>query len=329
MLTVEVAGVNRMRILKSSYLLVILAVLSVISLFIGVSDLNLISLIRGESSHVQILVLSRIPRLMAIIITGMGMSVSGLIMQQLSRNKFVAPSTSATIDSAKLGVLVSMVLFPGAKALGKMSIAASFAFLGTFLFMALLKRIKIKNAIFIPLIGIMLGSIIDSVTTFFAYRFDMIQNVSSFLMGNFSMVIQGRYELLYLSIPMMILAMLYAKKFTIAGMGEEFATNLGLNYNTVVNIGLGIVSVISALSIITVGRIPFIGLVVPNIVSLYYGDNLEHSLGTTAVLGSVFLLVCDIIGRVIIYPYEISIGLTVGVIGSFIFLLLLARRKTA
>ena len=143
------------------------------------------------------------------------------------------------------------------------------------------------------------------------------------------MVIQGRYELLYLSIPMMILAMLYAKKFTIAGMGEEFATNLGLNYNTVVNIGLGIVSVISALSIITVGRIPFIGLVVPNIVSLYYGDNLEHSLGTTAVLGSVFLLVCDIIGRVIIYPYEISIGLTVGVIGSFIFLLLLARRKTA
>lgn len=115
----EVAGVNRVRILKSSYLLVILAVLSVISLFIGVSDLNLISLIRGESSHVQILVLSRIPRLMAIIITGMGMSVSGLIMQQLSRNKFVAPSTSATIDSAKLGVLVSMVLFPGAKALGR------------------------------------------------------------------------------------------------------------------------------------------------------------------------------------------------------------------
>lgn len=302
-------------------------ILSLVSLFIGVSDISLRDLLKGRSDEVEILVLSRIPRLITIIIAGMSMSISGLIMQQISRNKFVAPSTAATVDSAKLGVLVSLIIFPATSSIGKMLIAFIFAFSGTFLFMFLLKRIKVKNAIFIPLVGIMLGNIIDSITTFFAYRYDLVQNISSFLMGNFSMVIKGRYELLYLSIPLLILAFLYANKFTIAGMGEEFSTNLGLNYHLVVNVGVSIVSLISSLVIITVGRIPFLGLVIPNIVALYLGDNLRKSIFITGLLGAVFLLSCDILGRIIIYPYEISIGLTVGVIGSLIFLYLLWRRN--
>ena len=106
---------------------------------------------------------------------------------------------------------------------------------------------------------------------------------------------------------------------------QDFAANLGLKYNQVINVGLAIVALISAIVIITVGRIPFLGLVVPNIVSLYRGDHLKKSIGTTALLGAVFLLACDIFGRVVIFPYEISIGLTVGVIGSFIFLYLVFR----
>lgn len=275
------------------------------------------------------MLISRIPRLITIIIAGMSMSISGLIMQQLSRNKFVAPSTAATVDSAKFGVLVSLILFPAASSFGKMLVAFAFALMGTFLFMGILRRIKLRDAVFIPLIGIMLGNIIDSITTFVAYRYDLIQNISSWLMGNFAMVIKGRYELLYLSVPLVIIAYFYANKFTIAGMGEDFSKNLGLNYNQVVNIGLVIVALISAIVIITVGRIPFLGLVVPNIVTIYQGDHLKKSISTTALLGSVFLLACDILGRVIIYPYEISIGLTVGVIGSVIFLYLIFRRNEA
>jgi iron complex transport system permease protein len=142
------------------------------------------------------------------------------------------------------------------------------------------------------------------------------------------MIMQGRYELLYLSIPLVVAAYLYANRFTVAGMGEEFSVNLGLNYKRVVNIGLVIVALVSAIVMLTVGNIPFLGLIIPNIVTIYQGDNLKKNLSHTALLGAVFVLACDILGRIIIYPFEISIGLTVGVIGSGIFLYLLLRRKS-
>ncbi len=219
------------------------------------------------------------------------------------------------------------MVFTSASPLEKMLVAFVFALLGTFIFMKILEKIKFKDSIFIPLVGLMFGNIIGSITTFFAYKNDMIQNISSWLQGDFSMVIQGQYELIYISIPLVILAYLFANKFTVAGMGEEFAVNLGLNYKLVVNIGLTIVALVTAVVILTVGMIPFLGLIVPNIVTLYQGDNLKKSLSHTAALGAVFLLACDILGRLIIFPYEIPIGLTVGVIGSGIFIYLLMRRK--
>jgi iron complex transport system permease protein len=109
-------------------------------------------------------------------------------------------------------------------------------------------------------------------------------------------------------------------------MGESFSINLGVKYKQIVNIGLVIVSLITSITILTVGMLPFLGLIIPNIVSIYRGDHLRKSLPHTALLGAVFVLACDILGRIIIFPYEISIGLMVGVIGSAIFLFMLIRR---
>src|SRR5699024_3870703 len=130
-----------------------------------------------------------------------------------------------------------------------------------------------------------------------------------------------------LSIPLVIMAYLFANRFTIAGLGEDFSTNLGLNYRLVVNTGLTIVALITAIVILTVGTISFLGLIVPNVVSIYRGDHLKSNLPFTALLGAIFLLFSDILGRVIIFPYEIAIGVVVGVIGSFIFLYLVIRRN--
>lgn len=141
------------------------------------------------------------------------------------------------------------------------------------------------------------------------------------------MITAGRYEMLYISIPLVVIAYIFADRFTIAGMGEDFARNLGLNYKQAVNVGLVIVALSTTLVVLTVGLIPFLGLVVPNIVSIYRGDNLKNSLSDTALLGAVFILFCDILGRILIYPYEIPIGLTVGVIGSGLFIYLLMRRR--
>ncbi|UVI29556.1 ABC transporter permease [Paenibacillus spongiae] len=314
--------------MKTSYLWAALIVLSVCSVFIGVKDISPLDLFSLTDEQIQFLLISRFPRLISLIIAGVSMSVVGLIMQQLSRNKFVSPTTAGTMDSASLGLLVAIIMFASATPLMKISVAFLFALAGTFVFMKILERVKYKDSIFIPLVGLMFGNVVGSITTFFAYKHDLIQSLSGWLHGDFSMILKGRYEMLYISVPLVIIAYLYANKFTVAGMGEEFAVNLGLNYRTVVNIGLVIVSLVSAIVILTVGSIPFLGLIIPNIVTIYQGDHLKKNLPHTALLGATFLIFCDILGRVVIYPYEISIGLTVGVIGSGIFLYLLMRRKT-
>ncbi|APQ95255.1 ABC transporter permease [Clostridium botulinum] len=313
--------------MKKRYLILTLIILSICSIFIGVKDISFIDIFNSDDVKLKVLLISRIPRLISIIVVGVSMSIAGLIMQQISRNKFVSPDTASTIDSAKLGVLVALMIFPSATLTEKMIVSFIFSLLGTFLFMKILKKIKVKNSIFIPLVGIMLGNIIDSITTFFAYKYDLIQSIASWLQGDFSLIIRGNYELIYFSLPLVVIAFIYANKFTVAGMGEDFSKNLGVNYNRIINIGLVIVALISSLVVITVGKIPFLGLIVPNIVTLYKGDNLKNSLCSTALLGAVFLLGCDILGRLVIYPYEISIGLVVGVIGSMVFLYLLFRRN--
>lgn len=313
--------------MKLRYLFILLIILVVTSVFIGVEDLSPLDLFDLSKQEASTLFASRLPRLISIVIAGLSMSICGLIMQQISRNKFVSPTTAGTMDWARLGILISLLLFTSASPLIKMLVAFVFALAGNFLFMKILERIKFNDTIFIPLVGLMLGNIVSSIATFIAYKYDLIQNVSSWLQGDFSLVVKGRYELLYLSIPLVIIAYVYADKFTLAGMGESFSVNLGLKYKRVVNIGLIIVSLITSLVILTVGMLPFLGLIIPNIVSIYRGDNLKSSLPHTALLGAVFVLFCDILGRIIIFPYEISIGLMVGIIGSGIFLFMLLRRK--
>ena len=302
-------------------------ILAFISLFIGVHDITPMDIIKFDTEKINIFLISRVPRLISITVAGIGLSISGVIMQQISNNKFVSPTTAATIDSAQFGVIVAMILFSSATVMEKMITAFIFSLLGTFLFMKILRKIKMKNLIFIPLVGIMLGNVIGSLTEFIAYKYNLVQNMGSFFQGKFSMIVKGNYELLYLTIPLLIIAFLYANKFTIIGMGEDISKNLGLDYNKVCNIGLTIVALISALVIITVGSIPFIGLIVPNIVSLFKGDNLSENIGITALFGANFVLLCDILGRIIMYPYEVSISLTVGVIGSIVFLYLIFRRN--
>lgn len=313
--------------MRLRYGFVLLLVLSAVSLFVGVKNISPSDLFRLTEDQARILLVSRVPRLVSLILAGASMGIVGLMMQQISRNRFVSPTTAGTEDAAKLGILTAMLLFGSATIMQKMLIAFVFALAGTMLFMRLLDRIKYRNAAFIPLVGLMLGNIINSVTTFFAYKHNLVQSIGAWLHGDFSMAVQGRYELLYLSVPLVALTYWFADRFTIAGMGEDFAANLGLNYRQTVNIGLVIAALNTTVIILTVGVIPFLGLIVPNLVTLYRGDRLRSNLPHTALTGALFVMACDILGRIIIYPYEISIGLTVGVIGSGMFLYLLARRN--
>jgi len=303
--------------------MILLIILSLMSLTIGhVSFSYLLDL---EGNGMILLFVGRIPRLMSILITGMSMSVAGLMMQCLTNNKFVAPTTSGTIDGARLGILISMLLGMTGF-MGRMFFTFFFTMATTSLFVILINKIKAKNSTLIPLVGIVYGGIIASITFHIAFEFNLVQGVNTWLMGNFASVLRGNYELLYLSLPLLGVAYLFADKFLIAGFGKDFSKGLGLSYNMIMNLGLIIVSLITSTVLITVGLIPFIGVIIPNIVSLIMGDNLKKTLPMVAISGAIFLLICDIIGRLVIHPFEVPISVTVSVVGGIIFLILLIRR---
>ncbi|ECR2109522.1 TPA: ABC transporter permease [Campylobacter coli] len=309
-------------------LLILLVVFGIISLFIGVIRINLDDIFSLSTTQLEIILLTRIPRLIAILLTGMSLSICGLIMQQLTQNKFVSPTTAGTMDCAKFGILISLIFFTGASFFTQTIIASVFALLGSFMFIQILRKIKLKDVIFVPLIGLMFGGIINAITTFFAYALNYIQNIQGWLQGSMANVMQGNYELLYISLPLFILAYFLAHKITIAGMGEDLALNLGVSYNTILFLGLIIVSIITSVVIVSIGVIPFLGLIIPNLVAIYRGDNLKKNLIYIALCGALFLLICDIISRLVIFPFEMPLSITTGVLGSLIFIFLLLKRKT-
>ena len=312
--------------IKRRYLILLLLPLAFISLFVGVGEMSLAGLWGGNPQDWQLFWTSRLPRLMAIIVAGAGLSVCGLIMPSLSRNRFVSPTTAGLYDCARLGVLVSIILLPSASIFTKTGFAIVVTLIGAMAFMSILATLKHRDTVFVPLVGMIFGSIISAFTTFIALQLDLLQNLAGWLQGDFSTILNGQYELIYLSVPVLILIYMFANRFVLAGLGQDFATNLGLNYKQTLFIGLLLVSVITGVVIVTVGAIPFLGLIVPNLVSLYLGDNIRRTLSHTALLGALLVLLCDVFGRVVIFPYEVSVSLIMGVVGSVIFLWLLLRR---
>jgi iron complex transport system permease protein len=309
---------------------VLLVALVLTSLFVGVSDVSPASVLRGDADgHAAfLLVASRIPRTLAVVLVGASLGIAGLIMQMLVRNKFVEPGTTGVSEFATLGMLVTMVVAPGLAVVGKMGVAAVFGLVGTWVFLRVVRVVPVRQLVLVPLVGIMLGGIVGAVTTFFAYRLDLLQSLGQWSQGSFATVMQGRYEFLWIAGLMVVTAWFAADRFSVIGLGEEFATNLGLDHRRVVAVGMVIIAVITAAVLVTAGMIPFLGLVVPNVVSLIIGDNVRRAIPWVAGLGAVFVLACDLIARVVRFPYEIPLSVIVGIAGAALFLWLLLRRRS-
>jgi len=308
------------------FLIIIFLILVIASLSVGILDVSLSDLIRFDQDAWNVIWISRLPRTIAIILTASSLSIAGLIMQAISRNKFISPSTAGTTNAAILGVLIGYLIMGNQPVIIRSIFAFVFAMVSTLFFMLMLKRIKFKNVIYVPLIGMMYGAMISSVATFIAHRYNALQFLNTIGIGGFSNKAVGSYELLYVVVPAMIIALIYATRFSIVGMGEDFAKNLGVSYGVVISVGLFVIALISSVTFVMVGILPFVGLIVPNLVTHYYGDHVKKTIVDIALFGSSFVLLNDILSRLIVFPYEISISFTMGVTGAIIFLILIIRR---
>lgn len=270
---------------------------------------------------------SRLPRLVALILAGVGLSTCGVILQHIVRNRFVEPATTGGLDAAKLGILLSIVLAPDLGRGGRMVFALLACFMASAAYIAIIRRITFRNTLMVPVIGLMYGGVLGAIAEFYAYRHNIVQSMQAWLMGNFSKIVQGNYEVIYLILPASALSYMLAHRFTLVGMGEQAATGLGLHYERTAALGLFIAAVTVAACVVTVGAIPFIGLVVPNLIALRYGENLHRTLPLVALSGASFLIACDILSRVLVYPFEVPVGMTAGCAGGMLFLILLSRSR--
>lgn len=299
-----------------------LALCAMLSLFIGVIDLHPLQVL-SDPDALWLLLASRLPRTLAILLTGVSLAITGQVMQILVQNRFVEPATAGSGQSAVLGIVLVALFLPDATIPVKMMVGAITALFGTLLFLLMVQRLPHQESYLTPLVGIVYGGVVAAIATWLAYQADLLQLLDVWMTGEFSGIIRGRTELLWIAGVLAAAAYFFADQFTIASLGKDHAQNLGLSYKKTVMLGLFIISIVTAVTVVTVGVIPFVGLFVPNIVSRWQGDNLRISLPLVAYLGAMLTLVSDIVGRLLIAPYEIPVGTVFGVVGTVITLWLL------
>ncbi|MGA4669311.1 ABC transporter permease [Propionibacteriaceae bacterium Y1923] len=299
----------------------VVGALVVASLFTGVFD------VLGSEEGGQMFAITRIPRTVALVLAGAAMAMSGLVMQLLTQNRFVEPTTTGTTEWAGLGLLMVMILFPTASVGQRMIGAVLFAFIGTMVFFAFLRQVKLRSSLIVPIVGIMLGAVVSSISTFLAVQMNLLQNLGVWFAGSFTSVLKGQYEMLWIVVFVVVAVFIVADRFTVAGLGEDIATNVGLNYNRVILLGTGLIAVATGVVTVVVGNLPFLGLIVPNVVSMFRGDDLRSNLPWVCLLGIGLVTACDLLARTIIAPFEIPVSLVLGVIGAAVFILVLLRQR--
>ena len=311
------------KIWTKPFILAIIAVmaLGMISLLTGVYD------IRGQEDGMNMFFITRVPRTAALMLTGAAMSMAGLVMQLITQNRLVEPTTTGTIEWAGLGLIFVYLLFPAPTLVQRMGGAILFSFLGTMVFFFFLRKVKLRSSLIVPIIGMMLGAVISAISTFIGLVFQMTQNIESWFVGSFAPIQVGRYEYLWLIVIVTFFIFIYADRLTLAGLGEDIATSLGVNYNRIVLFGTGLISFAVGIVAAVIGNLPFLGLIVPNIVSMYRGDDLRSNLPWVCVLGMGTITLCDIISRTIIMPFEVPVSLILGTVGSVVFIVILLRQR--
>ncbi len=300
---------------------VVVLALVTLSLFVGVYD------IWNDPDGLTVFFATRIPRTVGLVLAGAAMAMCGLVMQMLTQNRFVEPTTTGTTEWAGLGLLLVMLLFPEAPLMARMIGAVIAAFVGTMLFFLFLRRVMLTSSIIVPIVGMMLGAVVGAISTYVALSTNMLQSMAIWFTGSFTSVMRGYYEPLWVVLIVVVIIFIAADRFTIAGLGEQVATSVGLDYRRILLIGTMLIALATGVVTVVVGNLPFLGLIVPNVVSLMRGDDLRSNLPWVALGGVALITACDILARVVNMPFEVPVSLILAMVGSVAFIALLLRQR--
>lgn len=235
------------------------------------------------------------PRTLAAVLAGSGVAVAGSVMQMSMHNRFVSPTTAGTSQFALVGLLAVALLAPATSVMGKMLVASACAVAGSGLLLRLLRLLRLLPArrtpadVTVPLIGLMLGGVVEAGTTFVAWRYDLLQSLGSWTAGDLSRVLAGRYELLWIVAALALALYLAADHLTVAGLGEDAATGLGVDHRRVSRRIIALVTVLVSVSTALVGPILFLGLLVAHLA--YWAARTDRHVVTVPMAALVAMVV--------------------------------------
>lgn len=294
----------------------------------------------GEMNR-QIILNIRLPRILAAIVTGVILSLSGTVMQILLRNPLASPYTLGISNAAAFGASAGIV-FLGAGGVARSSdlfmathpwVVTVSAFLGSLLglgIILLLVKVKQASVETIVLSGVMINSLFGAGIAMMQYLADNVQ-LASIVFRNFGDLGRSDWpELGFLAVvllPAWVYFYLKRWDYKVLASGDDYAQSMGVYPRRTRVAGMVVTSLCTAVAVSFFGVIAFVGLVVPHMVRKCIGDNEEFLLPGATVAGGVFLLLCDTVARTILSPVVLPVGILTSFLGVPLFLFLLIRKR--
>ncbi len=294
----------------------------------NIGILNSVSFVEGQE---PIIFLIRFPRVLIAALAGTALAASGAVMQGMFRNPMADPGLIGISSGSGLGAVLAIKLGLSAVSIFFMPL---FAFVGAFLAILMVYMLSYRKGK-VPVLTLILSGI--AISTFFGAITNIVLTLSydyqvkEFLFWSTGGLDGRRWEHVQLVVlPIIIsvaLMFVYSRDLNVLLMGEEEAKSVGLNSGRTRTILLILISIATASAVCVSGAISFVGLIVPHIMRLIVGPNHKILLPTSAIAGAIFLVVCDLISRVVVIPNEIGVGIITALIGAPYFLYLLLRSK--
>lgn len=275
-----------------------------------------------------IVVQIRLPRVLLAMIVGAGLSIAGATFQALLRNPLSEPYILGISSGGTVGALVAITF--GLSTLP--FVTPLFSFLGSGLVMLLVFALGYRRGFLdtnaLLLSGVMVGAFFSAMVLLFTALMNQdIRTTYLWLVGNLG---AADSRSLIIIIPFItaasVVLVIFSRFFNLIATGDETAMHLGVEVGKVKNISYLMASLITGLSVSTSGVIGFVGLVVPHVCRLLFGPDHRLLLPASFLVGGIFLLVCDIISRVLLAPSEIPVGVVTAVIGAPVFIYLLKKK---
>lgn len=311
-------------------------VVFVVSLSVGEVD-NVLAKILGlngmEFNDIDLIILKeiRLPRIVMAIGVGGLLSMSGLIMQGLFRNPLVEPYTMGLSGGAVLGVAIAFVLgvseMFGSIGVTLMALLGSLMTMILVLFLRRAMQFDINKML---LSGVMISFATSSVTMLLMSLTsrDNISQIVSWNMGSLDVADSERsYCVVAVLIVMMIVMPIFGRVLNVLSVSESMARHVGVRTGLAVPMLFVVATIMAAVSVSLAGVIAFVGMIVPHIVKSLYGHDHRLTLPMSALCGAIFMMLCDVVARVIIYPQEIPVGVMCGIVGGVMFIYLILQKE--